>query len=101
MAHLPFQPGPNAQGGIVAAMPAGSFFGALLATKLADSRLGRRNTVILAGIIWVIGSILQCAAVVRTCLSKGYAYILTVLQIIESRHACGWPCDLWNFSWSL
>lgn len=64
-------PGPNAQGGIVAAMPAGSFFGALLATKLADSRLGRRNTVILAGIIWVIGSILQCAAVNRGMLVVG------------------------------
>jgi dipeptide/tripeptide permease len=46
-------------------MPAGSLFGALLATRLADSRLGRRNTVVLAGVIWVIGSILQCAAVVR------------------------------------
>lgn len=49
----------------MAAMPAGSLFGALLATRLADSRLGRRNTVVLAGVIWVIGSILQCAAVVR------------------------------------
>ncbi len=49
-------------------MPAGSFFGALAVTQLAD-RIGRRPTVILAGIIWVIGSILQCASVVRSILS--------------------------------
>jgi MFS family permease len=86
----------------VAAMPAGSFFGALLATRLADSRLGRRNTVILAGMIWVVGSILQCAAVVRTCLPQRFdACILTFCSIIESWHACGWPCDLWDFRRSL
>ena len=44
-------------------MPAGSLVGALAATQLAD-RIGRKRTVILAGLIWVIGSILQCASVV-------------------------------------
>jgi MFS family permease len=44
-------------------MPAGSLFGALAVTQLAD-RLGRKKTIMLGGIIWVIGSILQCAAVV-------------------------------------
>lgn len=44
-------------------MPAGSLVGALLVTYLAD-RVGRKKTVILAGMIWVIGSILQCASVV-------------------------------------
>lgn len=44
-------------------MPAGSLVGALAVTQLAD-RIGRKRTVILAGIIWVIGSILQCASVV-------------------------------------
>ncbi|GLB40833.1 putative major facilitator superfamily, sugar transporter (TC 2.A.1.1) family protein [Lyophyllum shimeji] len=63
-------PGPNAQGGIVAAMPAGSLFGALLATQLAD-RAGRKKTIILAGLIWVIGSILQCASVNRGMLVVG------------------------------
>lgn len=56
-------PGPNAQGAIVAAMPAGSFVGALAVSKLADV-IGRKWTVILSGWIWVIGSILQAAAVV-------------------------------------
>lgn len=45
-------------------MPAGSLVGALAVTSLAD-RIGRKNTIILAGIIWVIGGILQCAAIVR------------------------------------
>ncbi|KAF9230232.1 hypothetical protein BU15DRAFT_69370, partial [Melanogaster broomeanus] len=52
----------NVQGAIVASMPAGSIFGALAVTSLAD-RIGRKNTVILSSIIWVIGGILQCAAV--------------------------------------
>lgn len=44
-------------------MPAGSLVGALIVSKLADY-LGRKKTIILSGLIWVIGSILQCAAVV-------------------------------------
>ncbi|KAF5354221.1 hypothetical protein D9756_006878 [Leucocoprinus leucothites] len=63
-------PTSDAQGAIVASMPAGSFVGALLVTQLAD-RIGRRPTVILAGIIWVIGSILQCASVNRGMLVVG------------------------------
>lgn len=58
------------QGAIVASMPAGSLLGALSVTYLGD-RLGRRNTIILAGIIWVIGSILQCASQNRGMLVAG------------------------------
>jgi MFS family permease len=53
-------PGPNAQGAIVASMPAGSLVGALFVTWLGD-KIGRKKTIILAGMIWVLGSILQCA----------------------------------------
>ncbi|KAF8148046.1 general substrate transporter [Crassisporium funariophilum] len=63
-------PNPTAQGGIVAAMPAGSLVGALAVTQLAD-RIGRKKTIILAGMIWVIGSILQCASVNRGMLVVG------------------------------
>ncbi|KAG8832377.1 hypothetical protein FRC17_001424 [Serendipita sp. 399] len=63
-------PGPDAQGGIVASMPAGSLFGALAVGKLADI-LGRKLTIQLSGVIWVIGSILQCAAVNRGMLVVG------------------------------
>jgi MFS family permease len=44
-------------------MPAGSFVGALMVTQLAD-KIGRKRTVQLSGLIWVIGSILQCASIV-------------------------------------
>ena len=44
-------------------MPAGSFAGALLVSYVADW-IGRKNTVILSGLVWVIGSLLQCTAVV-------------------------------------
>jgi len=63
-------PGSGAQGAIVASMPAGSFIGALAVTQLAD-RIGRKPTIILAGLIWVIGSILQCASVDRGMLVAG------------------------------
>lgn len=56
-------PGSSAQGGIVAAMPGGSFVGALTVGWLAD-RIGRKNTIILSGLIWVVGSIIQAACVV-------------------------------------
>ena len=51
-------------------MPAGSFFGALLVTKLADV-LGRRLTIMISAWIWVIGSTLQCAAHDRGMLVAG------------------------------
>ncbi|KAI0051521.1 general substrate transporter [Auriscalpium vulgare] len=63
-------PDSNAQGAIVAAMPAGSFAGALLVTKLGDL-IGRKKTIILSGLIWVIGSIIQCASVDRGMLVTG------------------------------
>lgn len=51
-------------------MPAGSFFGALLVSKLADT-LGRKKTIMLSAWIWVLGSILQCASVNRGMLVAG------------------------------
>lgn len=50
-------------------MPAGSLIGALAVTSLAD-RIGRKNTIILASIIWIIGGVLQCAAIVRASSSS-------------------------------
>ncbi|KAG8991138.1 hypothetical protein FRB93_002918 [Tulasnella sp. JGI-2019a] len=63
-------PNSNAQGAIVASMPAGSLVGALAVTVLADW-LGRKKTVILSGIIWVIGAILQAASQNRGMLVVG------------------------------
>ena len=63
-------PDSNAQGAIVASMPAGSFVGAMAVGKLADI-LGRKWTILLAGWIWVIGATLQCAAQNRGMLVAG------------------------------
>ncbi|CAM1509010.1 Fc.00g027490.m01.CDS01 [Cosmosporella sp. VM-42] len=54
-------PGSTEQGGITASMSAGSFIGALAAGVLAD-RLGRRRTLMIASVIWVVGAVLQCSA---------------------------------------
>ncbi|THH31071.1 hypothetical protein EUX98_g3119 [Antrodiella citrinella] len=63
-------PGSNAQGAIVAAMPAGSLVGALIVSYLAD-KIGRKKSIIISGWVWVVGSILQCAAVDRGMLVVG------------------------------
>lgn len=62
-------PDSNAQGAMVASMPAGSLFGALTVSWLAD-KIGRKKVIQLSGLVWVVGSILQCAAVVRIHMVK-------------------------------
>ncbi|KAK3818949.1 MAG: glucose transporter [Benniella sp.] len=56
------KPSSSLQGGIVASMAAGSFFGALLAGPLGD-KISRKRTIMLGATIWIVGSIIQCAAV--------------------------------------
>jgi MFS family permease len=63
------QPDSAVQAGITAAMPGGSLLGSLLTTWLGD-KLGRKRTVQLAGVIWVIGAVIQCASVVCRGLSR-------------------------------
>jgi len=55
--------GPRAsvQGGITAAMPGGSWLGALISGFLSD-RFGRKKSIQIGSVIWVIGSILVCAS---------------------------------------
>ena len=57
--------GPNmpsdVQGGITAAMPGGSFCGALLSGFLSD-RMGRKYSVQVGALIWCAGSLLICIA---------------------------------------
>ncbi|KAJ0104206.1 hypothetical protein N8I77_005249 [Diaporthe amygdali] len=55
-------PSSDVQGGITAAMPGGSWLGALFSGFLSDS-LGRKTSIQIGCAIWVIGSILSCAAV--------------------------------------
>ncbi|KAK2730824.1 hypothetical protein FQN57_004055, partial [Myotisia sp. PD_48] len=54
-------PKPSTQGGITAAMPGGSWVGALCSGFLAD-RLGRKLAIQVGSLIWVIGSIITCAS---------------------------------------
>ncbi|KAI5457850.1 general substrate transporter [Mariannaea sp. PMI_226] len=49
------------QGGITASMAAGSWVGALISGPLSD-RMGRKYSIMAGCIVWVIGSILCCAA---------------------------------------
>ncbi|PLB51531.1 sugar transporter [Aspergillus steynii IBT 23096] len=54
-------PDSNLQGGITASMSAGSFAGAIGAGWLSD-HLGRRMSLMVACLIWIIGAVIQCSA---------------------------------------
>ncbi|GAA5828919.1 hypothetical protein JCM11251_005918 [Rhodosporidiobolus azoricus] len=54
-------PNSDLQGGITAAMPAGSFGGAILNSYISD-KIGRKKSIILSGWIWVVGCIIQAVA---------------------------------------
>ncbi|GAV54422.1 hypothetical protein ZYGR_0AL01540 [Zygosaccharomyces rouxii] len=54
-------PGPTEQGGITACMPAGSFVASLVAPFFSDN-FGRRVSLHLCAIFWMIGAVLQCAS---------------------------------------
>ncbi|TVY37156.1 MFS glucose transporter [Lachnellula subtilissima] len=54
-------PQANVQGGITAAMPGGSWLGALVSGYLSD-HLGRKRAIQIGAAIWCIGSILVCAS---------------------------------------
>ncbi|KAM0428511.1 hypothetical protein ACHAPT_006871 [Fusarium lateritium] len=49
------------QGGITASMAAGSWLGALISGPLSD-RLGRKYSIMVGCIIWIIGSTISCAS---------------------------------------
>lgn len=70
-------PSGTRQGGITAAMPAGSLFGALSSSFIAD-RLSRRVAIQIGALIWIIGAIFQAASngVALLCVGRvvgGYA----------------------------
>ncbi|KAI9793090.1 MAG: hypothetical protein M1816_000988 [Peltula sp. TS41687] len=54
-------PRSDVQGGITAAMPGGSFVGALVSGFISD-RLGRKRAIQIGAIIWCIGSAIVCAS---------------------------------------
>ncbi|KAI1211362.1 general substrate transporter [Annulohypoxylon truncatum] len=58
------------QGGITASMPAGSFVGSLASSFIAD-RFSRKVALQVGCILWIIGSIIQCASQNITMLCAG------------------------------
>jgi len=54
-------PYPDVQGGITAAMPAGSWLGALVSGFISDG-LGRKKAIMIGSVIWWIGCIIIAAA---------------------------------------
>ncbi|KAG9828366.1 general substrate transporter, partial [Aureobasidium melanogenum] len=54
-------PDSNLQGGITASMSGGSFLGALAAGFICDA-VGRRRSLMLASVIWIIGAAIQCSS---------------------------------------
>lgn len=54
-------PTPSVQGGITAAMPAGSWLGSIISGFLSDN-LGRKKSIQIGAVIWCIGSIIVCAS---------------------------------------
>ncbi|KAK9384091.1 general substrate transporter [Kockiozyma suomiensis] len=63
-------PDSTEQGGITAAMAGGSFVGSLAAGSISD-RIGRKYTVQLGALIWIIGSAVQCSVQNRAQLVFG------------------------------
>jgi MFS family permease len=61
LTDLDNRPEASVQGGITAAMPGGSFCGALVSGYLTD-KLGRRRAIQIGCAIWIIGSIISCAS---------------------------------------
>lgn len=53
-------PDSNLQGGITASMSAGSFGGAIAAGFISDC-IGRRLSLMIASVVWIIGAVIQCS----------------------------------------
>ncbi|KAL2286883.1 hypothetical protein FJTKL_06408 [Diaporthe vaccinii] len=58
------------QGAITASMPAGSLVGSLASSFIAD-RFSRKTALQVSCILWIIGSIIQCASIDRGMLCAG------------------------------
>lgn len=54
-------PRSSVQGGITAAMPGGSWLGALISGYVSDI-LGRKKAIMVGCVIWIIGSVIVCAS---------------------------------------
>jgi len=106
-------PRPSVQGGITAAMPGGSWLGALVSGFLSDI-LGRKKAIQVGSLIWVIGSILVCASQdipmlivgrivngfsVGICSAQVPVYITEVAPPSKRGRLVG--CQQWAITWGI
>jgi len=76
---------------ITASMSGGSFLGALAAGAICDS-VGRRKSLMIASVIWIIGAAIQCssqnvAQLIVGRLVSGLAVGITSSQVVSSVYA--------------
>jgi len=106
-------PKANVQGGITAAMPGGSFLGALISGYLSD-KLGRKLSIQIGTVIWCIGSIIVCASqnigmlvagrvinglAVGICSAQVPVYISEIAPPSKRGRLVG--CQQWAITWGI
>lgn len=92
-------PRANVQGGITAAMPGGSWLGALISGTLADT-LGRRKTIMIGPVVWYF-SLLFCQ-ISKAFIDRNQVHRLHPLRgSTKHWHAHRWPTHLWYLRWNM
>ncbi|TGO18265.1 hypothetical protein BTUL_0011g00710 [Botrytis tulipae] len=106
-------PSPDVQGGITASMPAGSWLGALLSGYISDI-LGRKRAIQIGSVIWILGSIIVCAAQnipmlivgriinglsVGICSAQVPVYITEIAPPSKRGRLVG--CQQWAITWGI
>ncbi|KAM5430413.1 high affinity glucose transporter [Microsporum audouinii] len=106
-------PKPAVQGGITASMAGGSWLGALISGFVSDF-LGRKKAIMVGAIIWIIGSVITCAAQniamlivgriinglsVGICSAQVPVYISEVAPPTKRGRLVG--CQQWAITWGI
>jgi len=106
-------PRSSVQGGITAAMPGGSFLGALISGYLSDI-LGRKRAIQVGCVFWCIGSIIVCASqnigmlvvgrlinglAVGICSAQVPVYITEIAPPSKRGRLVG--CQQWAITWGI
>ncbi|PWN46846.1 putative high-affinity glucose transporter [Violaceomyces palustris] len=106
-------PDSDLQGGITASMAGGSFLGALVSGALTDL-FGRRAAIFISCCVWVIGSVITCAAqnvamlivgriLCGACVGIASAQVPVYLSELAPSHIRGRlvGCQQWAITWGI